>query len=101
MPATAPRAAAPAPVARRGAVAAEHRFAAEAGADILRAGGTVVDAAIATAAAVCVVHAASCGIGGGGFALVHLSGGVDLALDFRERAPAHATTAPSLDRAGQ
>ncbi len=77
--------------ARGGAVATEHRFAAAAGAEILRAGGTVVDAAIAAAAAICVVHPASCGLGGGGFALVHEAGGRDRALDYRECAPAAAT----------
>jgi len=76
--------------ARSGAVATEHQLAADAGAAALRAGGSVVDAAIAAAAAVCVVHASSCGIGGGGFALVHTEGG-DAALDYRETAPAAAT----------
>jgi gamma-glutamyltranspeptidase/glutathione hydrolase len=76
---------------RAGGVATEHALAAAAGAQALRDGGTVVDAAIAAAAAVCVVHASSCGIGGGGFALAHLAGGDDLALDYRERAPAEAT----------
>jgi gamma-glutamyltranspeptidase/glutathione hydrolase len=70
-----------------GAVATEHRLAAEAGATVLAAGGSAVDAAIATAAAVCVVHASSCGIGGGGFALVW-DGREAHALDFRETAPA-------------
>jgi gamma-glutamyltranspeptidase/glutathione hydrolase len=70
-----------------GAVATEHPAAAAAGAEILQAGGSAVDAAIATAAAVCVVHPSSCGIGGGGFALVYQAGGAAHALDFRERAP--------------
>jgi len=77
--------------ARAGAVASEHPAAAAAGAEILRAGGTVVDAAIAAAAAVCVVHPSSCGLGGGGFALVHRADGRDFALDYREVAPAGAT----------
>jgi gamma-glutamyltranspeptidase/glutathione hydrolase len=94
---------------RAGAVATEHRFAADAGAATLRAGGTVVDAAIAAAATICVVHASSCGIGGGGFALVHLADGHDAALDYRETAPAGATPArymrdgkpdPTLTRLG-
>jgi gamma-glutamyltranspeptidase/glutathione hydrolase len=76
---------------RAGGVATEHAFAAAAGAEMLRDGGTVVDAAIAAAAAVCVVHTASCGIGGGGFALVHRADGENVALDYRERAPAGAT----------
>ena len=92
-----------------GAVATEHALAARAGADVLAAGGSVVDAAIAAAAAVCVVHGASCGVGGGGFALVHLADGRDAALDYRERAPAALTAArfapggtvdPTLSRTG-
>lgn len=83
--------------ARVGAVAAEHRFAAEAGAETLRLGGSAVDAAVAAAAAGCVVHASSCGIGGGGFALGRLAGGGSFALDFRERAPAGATQDRYLD----
>src|SRR5438128_12044187 len=71
---------------RAGAVATEHPLAAAAGAEMLRAGGTVVDAAVAAAAAVCVVHASSCGLGGGGLALVHRAGGRDAALDPREAA---------------
>jgi gamma-glutamyltranspeptidase/glutathione hydrolase len=82
----------PAPAGQRaGAVATEHPLAAAAGAEILGAGGSVVDAAIAAASAVCVVHASSCGIGGGGFALVHTTEGRDFALDYREQAPARAT----------
>jgi len=82
----------PAPAAGNpgGAVATEHPLAAAAGAEILRAGGSVVDAAIAAAAAICVVHPSSCGIGGGGFALVHRADGSDFALDYREQAPAGA-----------
>jgi gamma-glutamyltranspeptidase/glutathione hydrolase len=76
---------------RPGAVAAEHRLAAEAGAEVLRLGGSAVDAAIAAAAAGCVVHPSSCGIGGGGFALIRLANGDAFALDFRERAPGAAT----------
>jgi gamma-glutamyltranspeptidase/glutathione hydrolase len=76
--------------ARGGAVASEHQRAADAGATVLRAGGSAVDAAIAAAAAVCVIHAASCGIGGGGFALVRIDGRT-AALDYRETAPAAAT----------
>jgi gamma-glutamyltranspeptidase/glutathione hydrolase len=84
-------AAAPATGARGGAVATEHAAAAEAGAAMLRAGGNAIDAAVATAAAVCVVHASSCGIGGGGFALVYRPGAAPVALDYRETAPARAT----------
>jgi gamma-glutamyltranspeptidase/glutathione hydrolase len=87
----------PVAAARGGAVAGEHQRAAEAGAEMLRRGGSVTDAAIAAAAAGCVVHPSSCGIGGGGFALVRLANGDVLALDFRERAPAGAVRERFVD----
>lgn len=77
---------------RNGIVVAEHRLAAEAGAEILRQGGNAVDAAVATALAVCVVNPTSCGIGGGGFMVIfERRTGRVAALDYREAAPAGAT----------
>jgi gamma-glutamyltranspeptidase len=60
---------APVPLARgaRGAVVAPHHLATEAGLSVLRAGGSAVDAAIATNAALAVVVPSSCGIGGDAF----------------------------------
>ena len=55
---------------RRGAVVSPHRLATEAGLGILRAGGGAVDAAIATNAALAVVAAHSCGLGGDAFWLI-------------------------------
>jgi gamma-glutamyltranspeptidase len=51
----------------RGAVVAPHYLATEAGLGVLRAGGSAVDAAIATNAALAVVVPSSCGIGGDAF----------------------------------
>jgi gamma-glutamyltranspeptidase len=53
-----------------GAVASPHYLASEAGLGILRAGGSAVDAAIATNAALSVVAAHSCGLGGDAFWLI-------------------------------
>ncbi|MCB9845073.1 MAG: gamma-glutamyltransferase [Phycisphaeraceae bacterium] len=74
------------------AVAADHAIASAAGAEILRAGGNAVDAAVATSFALSVVRPYSCGIGGGGFMLVHLvddprHGDVDVFIDYRETCP--------------
>lgn len=76
----------------RGMVAAEHELAARAGAAILAEGGNAVDAAVAAAFVTGVVNPSSCGIGGGGFLLVHDGRRHELrVLDFRETAPAAAT----------
>jgi gamma-glutamyltranspeptidase / glutathione hydrolase len=79
---------------RRGIVAAQERSAAEAGAAILRAGGSAVDAVVATAFALAAVEPWNSGLGGIGFLVVHPAGAARAeAVDFGPVAP-HA-----LDRA--
>ena len=90
----------PAPHGTGGAVAAGEAAATEIGLKILRRGGNAVDAAVATALALVVVHPEAGNLGGGGFAVVKL--GDQLAsLDFRETAPAAARHDMYLDPDGR
>jgi gamma-glutamyltranspeptidase/glutathione hydrolase len=81
-------------------VVSEGPLATRVGRDILAAGGNAVDAAVATAFALAVVHPSAGNIGGGGFAVVRTGPGKAVALDFREVAPAAATADMYLDKAG-
>ena len=73
-----------------GMVVAQERLAAEVGAQVLREGGTAVDAAVATAFALAVTHPLAGNLGGGGFLLHRPAKGQPDFLDFREQAPAAA-----------
>lgn len=67
-----PHAPQPAP---RGMVASQHRLAVQAGLDMLEAGGSAADAAVAAAAVLTVVDPRSTGLGGDLFALYWAPGG--------------------------
>jgi gamma-glutamyltranspeptidase/glutathione hydrolase len=83
-----------------GAAASVDPVATQTAIDVLRNGGNAVDAAIAAAATLGVVEPFSCGIGGGGFMLIHLATSHRVvALDSRETAPASATPTMFIDPA--
>ena len=74
-----------------GVVSAADPRAAEAGAAMLRQGGSATDAALATLLALTVVEPQSSGIGGGGFLVTSDGRGAVDTFDGREEAPAAAT----------
>jgi gamma-glutamyltranspeptidase/glutathione hydrolase len=78
--------------AEHGLVVAQEKFAARIGADVLKAGGNAIDAAVATGFALAVTYPRAGNIGGGGFMVVHLAArNEDVAIDYRESAPAATT----------
>ena len=80
----------------REAVVAAHPLAAEAGARMLREGGSALDAAVAAQMVLGLVEPQSSGIGGGAF-LLHWDGARVRAYDGRETAPASVDDTLFLD----
>jgi gamma-glutamyltranspeptidase / glutathione hydrolase len=86
---------------RGGAVGTTDILATEVGIQVLEAGGTAMDAAIAVSFALAVVNPAAGNIGGGGFMVTRLADGSTSALDYREKAPLAATRDMYLDARGE
>jgi len=84
-----------------GVVSSADPRASEAGAAMLRQGGSATDAAIATMVALTVVEPQSSGIGGGGFYVRGNKAGEVVSLDGRETAPAAASPAWFLGEDGK
>ena len=78
-------------IATGGMVVAQETRAAKIGADVLAHGGNAIDAAVATGFAMAVTYPRAGNIGGGGFMVVHLADGRNVAIDYRESAPAATT----------
>jgi len=89
-------------VARNGMVATEQELASRIGLDILKSGGNAVDAAVGIGFALAVALPNAGNLGGGGFMVVHdAKTGKNIALDFREMAPAGASRDMYLDANGK
>ena len=81
-------------------VVSAHPLATAAGLDILRQGGNAVDAAITVQFVLAVCYPGAGNIGGGGFMIYRQANGETATLDYREKAPAAATTDMYLDSLG-
>jgi gamma-glutamyltranspeptidase/glutathione hydrolase len=81
------------------AVATSDVYGAKAAAEIMKAGGNVVDAAVAVAFVEAVTYPEAGNIGGGGFATLWFDG-KPYFLDYRETAPAAANARMFLDAKG-
>jgi gamma-glutamyltranspeptidase/glutathione hydrolase len=76
--------------ARNSLVVSQNAIASQVGASMLMNEGSAMDAAVATAFALAVVHPSAGNIGGGGFLVYRPAQGEAVAYDFRETAPAGA-----------
>ena len=90
------------PSLSKGMVAAANPLATQAGVDVLRAGGSAVDAAIAVQAMLGLVEPQSSGLGGGAFMVVYDPKAAKVwTYDGREEAPSGVTPEMFLDENGQ
>ncbi len=88
--------------AMHGMVVASEPRAARIGLEILQKGGNAVDAAVAVGFALAVTYPSAGNIGGGGFMVIHLAErGENIAIDYREVAPAATARDTYLDARGE
>ncbi len=85
----------------KGMVVSDQKLASEVGAEMLRAGGNAIDAAVAVGYAQAVVNPCCGNLGGGGFMTIRLADGELIFVDFREAAPGKATADMYLDDKGE
>lgn len=81
-------------------VACAHPLASAVGAETMKRGGNAFDAAIATQLTLAVVYSNAGNIGGGGFLVARKPDGKNIAIDYRETAPAKASRDMYLDKNG-
>jgi len=87
--------------ANKGMVVTSHFLATESALEVLRQGGNAIDAAVTAAFSLAVTQPRSGNIGGGGFMLISSEQKNEItAIDYREKAPAKATTEMFLDDKG-
>ncbi len=75
---------------KAGIVASQSEIASKVGAEVIRDGGTAIDAMVAVGFALAVTHPTAGNIGGGGFIVYRPASGQPVTYDFREKAPAKA-----------
>lgn len=87
--------------AKEGMVVSQEALATRVGVDILKAGGNAIDAAVAVGFALAVTLPQAGNLGGGGFMLIYSAEkDATMALDYRETAPALATSHMFLNEGG-
>ncbi|MFY0688269.1 MAG: gamma-glutamyltransferase [Cyclobacteriaceae bacterium] len=83
--------------ARNGMVVSTSKIASDVGMNVLKKGGNVIDATVATAFALAVTYPSAGNIGGGGFIVYMNASGNTTTFDFREKAPLAASNDMFLD----
>jgi gamma-glutamyltranspeptidase/glutathione hydrolase len=76
-------------------------YASKVGIEILQKGGNAIDAAVAVGFALAVTYPSAGNLGGGGFMVIHLSGGKNISIDYREKAPLSADRDMYLNESGE
>lgn len=84
--------------AEKGMVVSAQHLATQVGVNILRRGGSAIDAAVAVGYALAVVYPAAGNLGGGGFMTILFADGRKTFIDFREKAPRAASRDMYLDK---
>ena len=85
---------------QNGMVVTAEPIATRVGVQILKSGGNAIDAGVAAGFALAVTYPTAGNIGGGGYMVLHLKNGENIAIDFREKAPLSAHKNMYLNKKG-